>query len=206
MIAVVDYGVGNLYSLCCSLQKIGAACEVTRSEAVLARADGVILPGVGAFGDAMDKLRELGLDRTLRALAAQGKPILGICLGMQLLFGGSDEYGHHEGLGLINGWIKPMAPDIGGRKVPHMGWNSLHLVRPDDPLAQALREGDFVYYVHSYYACGCEEAWVAVSDYGVTIPGIVRLQNVWGAQFHPEKSGNVGLAMLASFVKEAGRC
>lgn len=202
MIAVVDYGVGNLYSLTCSLRHIGAQCTVTREKNALRAADRIILPGVGAFGDAAEKLHALRLDALLCDLAGQGKPLMGICLGMQLLFDKSYEYGEHAGLGLIPGEVRPLAPVLApGAKVPHMGWNSLHLNRPDDPLLAGVREGDFVYYVHSFYATGCGEALAASSDYGgVTVAGAVRRGSVCGTQFHPEKSGAVGLRILRAFA------
>ena len=201
MIAIVDYGVGNLYSLTCSLQHIGAECAVTRDEATLRAADRVILPGVGAFGDAADKLRQLKLDDLLRSLAAQGKPLMGVCLGMQLLFDEGLEYGVHRGLGLIHGRVVPLAPITQGLKVPHMGWNSLDIRKPEDPLMAGIQPGDFVYYVHSFYAAECESALVATSRYGAEVAGVVRNGNVCGTQFHPEKSGEVGLRILASFAK-----
>ena len=208
MIAVVDYGVGNLYSLNCSLRHIGVESVVTREEAVLRAADKIILPGVGAFGDAAAKLRELGLDTLLKELAAAGKPLMGICLGMQLLFDESHEYGCHQGLGLIPGKVMPLSPVLPeGMKVPHMGWNSLTFHQPEDALLTGIKEGAHVYYVHSFYATDCEEAWVATSEYGgVTVPGAVRCGNVCGTQFHPEKSGEIGLQMLASFAKEGSAC
>ena len=206
MIAIVDYGVGNLYSLTCSLAHIGAEAVVTREEAALRSAEKIILPGVGAFGDAADKLRALKLDGLLRQQAALGKPLLGVCLGMQLLFDQGFEYGVHEGLGLIRGRVVALAPQAQGLKVPHMGWNSLNLLKPADPLVQAIHQGDYVYYVHSYYAAGCEEALVATSDYGATVAGVVRSGNVCGTQFHPEKSGTVGLTILAAFAKGATTC
>ena len=206
MIAIVDYGVGNLYSLTCSLRHIGAEARVTRDEAELRAADRIILPGVGAFGDAADKLRALKLDTLLREQAGQGKPLMGVCLGMQLLFDRGLEYGVHEGLGLIRGQIVPLGPVAPGLKVPHMGWNSLDIVKPDDPLMQSVCPGDYVYYVHSYYAEGCGEALVATSRYGVDVAGVVRRGNVCGTQFHPEKSGEVGLSILAAFAKGAGAC
>ncbi len=203
MIAVVDYGVGNLYSLTCSLAHVGAESAVTREEAALRAAEKIILPGVGAFGDAADKLRTLKLDGLLKELAAAGKPLLGVCLGMQLLFEHSAEYGAHEGLGLIRGRIVPLAPVAGDRKVPHMGWNSLDIARPSDPLMAGIRPGDYVYFVHSFYAADCEPALVATADYGAKVAAVVRSGNVCGTQFHPEKSGEVGLRMLASFAKGA---
>ena len=205
MIAVVDYGVGNLFSLARSLEFVGADCAVTRDPEALRRADRIILPGVGAFGDAARRLRDLGLDALLQDQAALGKPLLGICLGMQLLLDVSYEYGEHPGLGLIPGAVKPLAPALApGAKVPHMGWNALRILG-GDPLLSGVRQGDSVYYVHSYYATGCEASLVAVSEHGgVEVPGVVRRGNVCGMQFHPEKSGAVGLGMLAAFAKEEG--
>jgi len=181
---------------------------VTREENDLKRAKRVILPGVGAFGDAAEKLRALRLDGLLRDMAGEGKPLMGICLGMQLLFDESFEYGRHQGLGLIQGEIRPLAPVLTqGSKIPHMGWNSLRFVQPADPLLLRVSAGAYVYYVHSFYAAACESALVAVSDYeGVQIPGVVRIGNVCGTQFHPEKSGEVGLNMLANFVREGTPC
>ncbi|MEG1890633.1 MAG: imidazole glycerol phosphate synthase subunit HisH [Clostridia bacterium] len=209
MVAVVDYGVGNLYSLLCSLRHIGAEAVVTCGEAELRAAERIILPGVGAFGDAAAKLRALGLDRLLRELAGLGKPLMGICLGMQLLFERGFEYGEHEGLGLIAGEVRPLAPQLApGAKTPHMGWNSLRLRRPQDALVSGVSQGAFVYYVHSFYATRCEAALVADSDAGgVLVPGIVRNGNVCGTQFHPEKSGETGLRIVSAFVKgEATAC
>ena len=206
MIAIVDYGVGNLYSLTCSLAHIGAEAVVTRDEKVLRSAEKIILPGVGAFGDAADKLRALKLDALLKDQAAQGKPLMGVCLGMQLLFDQGFEYGTHTGLGLISGQVVPLAPEARGLKVPHMGWNSLDIQKPDDPLMKNIRQGDYVYYVHSFYATGCEAALVATSRYGVAVAGVVRNGNVCGTQFHPEKSGEVGLSILAAFAKGDAPC
>ncbi|NLI23063.1 MAG: imidazole glycerol phosphate synthase subunit HisH [Clostridiales bacterium] len=206
MIAIVDYGVGNLYSLTCSLRHIGVEARVTRDEAELRAAERIILPGVGAFGDAAGQLRALKLDGLLRELAGRGKPLMGVCLGMQLLFDRGLEYGVHEGLGLIRGQIVPLGPIAPGLKVPHMGWNSLDILKPDDPLMRGVRPGDYVYYVHSYCAQGCGEALVAASQYGVAVAGVVRSGNVCGTQFHPEKSGEVGLAILAAFAKGAASC
>lgn len=205
MIAVIDYGVGNLYSLQCSLRHIGAESVVTRDAETIAHAERILLPGVGAFGDAAEKLRALRLDALLREQALLGKPLLGVCLGMQLLFDRSLEYGEHAGLGLIRGTVRPLPPGT-GRKVPHMGWNSLRLRQPDDPLLRSVRDGDFVYYVHSYYATDCAAAVVAESDYGVPVPGLVRNGAVCGAQFHPEKSGAVGLRILKAFAEEGDAC
>ena len=201
MIAIVDYGVGNLYSLTCSLGHIGAQCVVTRDEQTLRGAEKIILPGVGAFGDAADKLRALNLDGLLKQQAALGKPFLGVFLGMQLLFEQGFEYGTHQGLGLIRGKVIPLAPEAKGLKVPHMGWNSLNIAKPGDPLMTGIKQGDYVYFVHSFYAADCEDALVATADYGAKVAGVVRNGNVCGTQFHPEKSGEVGLKILASFAK-----
>lgn len=201
MTAVVDYGVGNLCSLLGSLRQIGEEAYVTADKAALLSADRIILPGVGAFGDAYAALEEKGLTDTLRQAAAQGTPLLGICLGMQLLFERSYEYGEHVGLGLIEGEIVPIRdrlPDQ--RKVPHMGWNSL-VFKKTSPLFAEIEEGTYVYYVHSFCASGCAEAVDAVSDYGCEIVGAVSKGNVFGMQFHPEKSGAQGLKMLSAFCR-----
>ena len=200
MIAIVDYGVGNLFSLSASLSHLGLESTITRDKKVIDCANSIILPGVGAFGDAADKLRDTGLFSFLQEQAGQGKPFLGICLGMQLLFDRSYEYGVHEGLGLIPGDICLFTEDLKtGLKVPHIGWNSLKLLREDDPLMKYSKTGDYVYFVHSYYAKFCEESLVAVAEYEVIVPGVVRKNNVWGTQFHPEKSGAAGLNMLRAF-------
>ena len=205
MIAVVDYGVGNLYSLNCSLRHIGVESVVTREEAVLRAADKIILPGVGAFGDAAAKLRELGLDTLLKELAAAGKPLMGICLGMQLLFEESHEYGCHKGLGLIPGQVVPMEGDIPEHlKIPHIGWNALHFINKDgqnNPLFKYINNNDCVYFVHSYYAKNCEDALIATTEYGKELTAAVAHNNIFGCQFHPEKSGNVGLNILRAFCE-----
>ena len=202
MIAVIDYGVGNLFSLRSSLAAIGAETVVTAEEAAICAADKIILPGVGAFGDAADKLRALGLDEILRQEAAEGKTILGICLGMQLLFESSEEYGLHEGLGLLKGRVVGMEgrlpPEL---KIPHIGWNALHFCR-EHPLLRHIREVDCVYFVHSFYAVDCEESLVATAEYGPELTAIVGKGNVMGCQFHPEKSGTVGLNILKAFCEE----
>ncbi len=203
MIAIIDYGVGNLYSLTCSLRHIGVEGVVTRDPGILRDADQIILPGVGAFGDAADKLRALRLDVLVKEQAALGKPLLGVCLGMQLLFDKGFEYGEHEGLGLIHGHVESMAPHVGDRKVPHMGWNSLDIKQPEDPLLRDVKQGDFVYFVHSFYAADCDQALVATAQYGIPLTAIVRSANVVGTQFHPEKSGEIGLKILAAFAKGA---
>ena len=200
MIAIVDYGVGNLFSLESSFAAIGAAVEVTSDPAVLGAADKIILPGVGAFGDAAEKLRNTGLDTVLKELTAAGKPLLGICLGMQLLFEKSFEYGEHDGLGLIPGKVQPIADVIPkDLKIPHIGWNALHFHK-ECPIFSDIREGDCVYFVHSYYAADCEDATVATAEYGSELTAAVARGNVYGCQFHPEKSGSVGLKILKAFA------
>jgi glutamine amidotransferase len=201
MIAIVDYGVGNLYSLQCSLRHIGEECAVTADPKALEAADGIILPGVGAFGDAIAKLRKDGLDQVVYKLAKSGKPLLGICLGMQLLYEASNEYGLHAGLGLVHGQVQSLEKALGKEKlkVPHMGWNDLAF-RKDSPLLKYSKEGDYVYYVHSFYAMATGET-VASSHYGaVELTGAVQCENVYGTQFHPEKSGSVGLNILRAFA------
>ena len=199
MIAIIDYGVGNLYSLSHSLSFLGIDNKVTRSREEILGADKIILPGVGAFGDARDKLRETGMDALVLQKARAGAPLLGICLGMQLLFEKSYEYGEHEGLGLLPGEICPLKPDISENlKVPHIGWNGLRILG-DSPLLKGIQEGDSVYYVHSFYAKFAGDAVKAVSEYSVDVPGLVQNGNVFGAQFHPEKSGPVGLNILRAF-------
>ena len=202
MIAVVDYGVGNLFSLCASLKKIGAEAIVTRDEDVLEKADKIILPGVGAFGDAMDKLTQTGLVPHLLRWAKEGKPLMGICLGMQLLFERSFEFGEKQGLGLIKGSVCDLSADIPSTlKVPHMGWNGLDIKNPDEPLLKYVKQGECVYYVHSFYAKDCTESIMASSEYHVQVPGVVRSGNVCGTQFHPEKSGETGLRILKAFAE-----
>ena len=201
MIAIVDYGVGNLFSLNSSLEMIGAESVVTADEAVLRSADKILLPGVGAFEDAARKLRESGLADLIKELAAEGKPLLGICLGMQMLFEKSYEYGEHEGLGLIPGNVRPIRDVIpADYKIPHIGWNGLHL-KQENPLFKYVKEGDCVYFVHSFYAADCEDNVVASAEYGAELTAAVARGNVYGCQFHPEKSGNVGLAILKAFAE-----
>lgn len=202
MIAIVNYGVGNLYSLKSSLEHVGVDCVVTDNPQVLKDAGGIILPGVGAFADAIGKLRRRGLDQVVYTQAKAGKPLLGICLGMQLLYEGSEEYGLHQGLGLIRGSVTSIAAALDGipLKVPHMGWNDLTF-QGESPLLRYSREGEYVYYVHSFYA-GVTADTVAYSRYGpVTVTGAVQCGNVFGTQFHPEKSGAVGLNMLRAFAE-----
>lgn len=201
MIAIVDYGVGNLFSLKSSLELIGADCTVTSEESVLRSADKILLPGVGAFEDAAKKLRDSGLSGVVRELAAAGKPLLGICLGMQLLFEKSYEYGEHDGLGLIPGSVRPIRDVIPERyKIPHIGWNALHF-RQDCPIFKYLSEGDCVYFVHSFYAADCEPYVTATAEYGAELTAAVANGNVYGCQFHPEKSGNTGLSILKAFAE-----
>ena len=202
MIAVIDYGVGNLFSLCSSLKAIGADARVTADPAQLRRAEKLILPGVGAFEDAAAKLRENGLDRLIREEVAAGKEILGICLGMQMLFEKSYEYGEHEGLGLLKGSVVGMEgrlpPEL---RIPHIGWNALRFYRPHR-LLRYINEGDCVYFVHSYYAEGCEDSLIASAEYGLELTAAVGKDNVMGCQFHPEKSGTVGLNILKAFCED----
>ena len=200
MIAIIDYGVGNLFSLSSSLRYLGLETEVTRDAEVLRRADRIILPGVGAFADAIAKLRSTGLVDTICEQAAAGKPLLGICLGMQLLFEKSYEYGEHEGLGLVPGQVVPLADKLpAGLKVPHIGWNRLQILKKEDPLFKYSGDEEYVYYVHSYYATDCAENTLAVSEYGIPVTGVVRAGSVIGTQFHPEKSGQGGLRLLRAF-------
>lgn len=201
MIAIIDYGVGNLFSLCSSLKSLGEEAVVTSRPEVIRDADRLILPGVGAFGDAAGKLRDSGLDRLLKEEAARGKALLGICLGMQLLFEKSMEYGEHEGLGLLKGRVVPMEGVIPSElKIPHIGWNGLHFSRPCR-LFRYLQEGDCVYFVHSYYAVDCDDSLVATAEYGAELTAAVARENVMGCQFHPEKSGRAGLAVLRAFCE-----
>ena len=200
MVAIVDYGVGNLFSLTCSLAAIGADVTVTADPKVLAAADQILLPGVGAFGDAAEKLRAGGLDQVLIRLAKQGKPLLGICLGMQLLFERSYEYGEHAGLGLIKGSVVGMEGKLpAGLKIPHIGWNALHMQK-ESPLLKNVKEGDCVYFVHSFYGEDCDGAVIATTEYGREMTAAVGYKNVFGCQFHPEKSGKVGLSILRAFL------
>jgi len=205
MIAIVDYGVGNLFSLRASFASIGADVTVSSDESVIRNADKIILPGVGAFEDAAKKLRASGLDKVVCEEAAKGKPVLGICLGMQLLFEKSFEYGEHEGLGLIKGNVCPISDVIPqGLKIPHIGWNALHFRGEKSPIFKYINEGDCVYFVHSYYAADCEDAVIATSEYGAELTAAVSSKNVFGCQFHPEKSGEVGLSILRAFVEMEG--
>ena len=204
MIAIIDYGVGNLFSLRSSLAAVGAQAVVTGDSAVIRAADKLILPGVGAFADAAALLRSTGLDKVVCQEAQSGKPLLGICLGMQLLFEKSLEYGRHHGLGLIPGTVAPIRDVIpAGYKVPHIGWNALHFPkdRPVHPLFSQIREGDCVYFVHSYYGANCTSSVIATAEYGPELTAAVARDNVMGVQFHPEKSGAVGLNILRAFCE-----
>ena len=202
MIAIVDYGIGNLFSLKSSFAKIGEDAVVTSDENVIRESDRIILPGVGAFEDAILKLRESGLDKVVIEETQRGKPLMGICLGMQLLFEKSYEYGEHIGLGLIKGEISPLFENITtDLKVPHMGWNKLSFVGEKDKIFKYINEGDSVYFVHSFHGTDCADSLIAVSEYGETITAAVRRGNICGCQFHPEKSGNVGLSILKAFCE-----
>ena len=199
MIAVIDYGVGNLFSLSSSLSAIGAESIVTSDEKVIRGADKIILPGVGAFSDAIKKLSSSGLDKVIVEEVKNGKKILGICLGMQMLFEYSYEYGKHKGLSLLSGSVTPMEGIIPSElKIPHIGWNSLTVYK-EHPIFKYVNDGDFVYFVHSYYASGCSDSLLATSEYGTPITAAVAKDNVAGMQFHPEKSGEVGLKILRAF-------
>ena len=202
MVAIIDYGVGNLFSLQSSFAAIGAEVTVTADKEVLEKADCIILPGVGAFEDAAKKLRSTGLDQTLKELAAKGKPLMGICLGMQLLFEKSYEYGCHEGLGLLKGSVRPIRDVIPqDHKTPHIGWNGL-IMKKESPLMKYIHQGDCVYFVHSYYLeAGEEEMVKATTEYGTLIHASVEKGNVFACQFHPEKSSNVGLQILKNFIE-----
>lgn len=205
MVAIIDYGVGNLFSLSSSLSAIGVKAQVTADPDVIRAASHVILPGVGAFGDAAAKLRASGLDRIVLEEAAKGKPVMGICLGMQLLFDKSFEYGEHAGLSLIKGEIRPIADVIPeDLKIPHIGWNALSFGEKKHPLFKYLHEGDCVYFVHSYYGANCEESVIATAEYGVPLTAAVADKNVMGCQFHPEKSGKAGLSILRAFCEMEG--
>ena len=201
MIAIVDYGVGNLFSLRSSFAALGADARVTGQAQAIRDAEKVILPGVGAFGDAAKKLSDTGLWEVVTGEARKGKPLLGICLGMQLLLDRSLEYGEHEGLSLIPGTVRPIADVIpAGLKIPHIGWNALSFPR-ENPLFREVAEGDCVYFVHSYYAAECEPYVIARCEYGAPLTAAVGRDNVLGCQFHPEKSGDVGLRILKAFCQ-----
>ena len=204
MIAIIDYGVGNLFSLSSSLASLDIETVVTDDESVIRAADKIILPGVGAFRDASEKFAEKGFDKLLRELAAEGKPIMGICLGMQLLFDESYEFGRYKGLGLIRGSVKPIADVIpADLKIPHIGWNGLNFPenKEKNEIFKYINEGDCVYFVHSFYATDCDESVIATTSYGAPLTAAVASGNVYGCQFHPEKSGNVGLSIIKAFAE-----
>lgn len=209
MIAIIDYGVGNLFSLKSSFAAIGYEATVTRDPEVIAKADRLILPGVGAFEDAAKKLRESGMEEVVLREAKAGKPLLGICLGMQMLFERSYEYGEHQGLGLIRGAVRPIKEAHEGAgvalKIPQIGWNALDFGGKTSPLWKYIKEGDYVYFVHSYYGADCDDSVIATTEYGVPLTAAVSCGNVYGTQFHPEKSGNVGLAILRAFCEIGGQ-
>ena len=207
MIAIVDYGVGNLYSLKSSFAQLGIPTIVTRDKKEIENSDKIILPGVGAFRDAAASLSGYGLDTLMREEAAKGKPILGICLGMQMLFDRSYEYGEYEGLGLLRGNVRPLSGAIPQNlKIPHIGWNALHFPKDKEksPLFKDVSEGECVYFVHSYYAADCEDSVIATTEYGAEITAAAGKNNVFGCQFHPEKSGEVGMKILRAFYEYKG--
>ena len=202
MVAIIDYGVGNLFSLASSFRAIGAEATVTSDPEVIRSADRILLPGVGAFEDAAAKLSSSGLGALLCEQAAKGKPVLGICLGMQLLFEKSFEYGEHRGLGLIKGEVRAISDVIPtDYKIPHIGWNALSFRKEKHELFKYLNEGDFVYFVHSFYGADCDESVIATAEYGAPLTAAVASGNVVGCQFHPEKSGSVGLNILRAFLE-----
>ncbi len=202
MIAIIDYGVGNLFSLKSSFNAIGADVIVTDSEEIIRSADKIILPGVGAFSDAIAKLRATGLDKVLVDEAKKGKPVMGICLGMQMLFEKSYEYGEYDGLGLLKGNVVGMQGVLPEElKIPHIGWNALHFTQKDCPLFKFIKENDCVYFVHSYFAEDCDESVAATTEYGKELTAAVAYKNIYGCQFHPEKSGDVGLNILRAFCE-----
>ena len=199
MIAIIDYGAGNLFSIQSSLTYLNIAAVITRDPKLIASADRIIVPGVGAFKDAAALIREAAMDGVIKSQAELGKPVLGICLGMQLLFEGSLEHGEHQGLGLLPGWVTPLADALTETaKVPHMGWNKL-TIRQSHPLLKYTHDGEYVYYVHSYFA-SLGNCTAAVTEHGgVWISGVVGQNNICGCQFHPEKSGDSGLRILKAF-------
>ena len=201
MIAIIDYGVGNLFSLTSSFKYVGADVTVTSDPEEIKKADKIILPGVGAFGDAIKKLKDTGLDKIVIEEANNGKPLMGICLGMQLLFEKSYEYGEHNGLGLLKGSVVPMENYIDkSLKIPHIGWNALS-IKKESQLFKYLKNGDHVYFVHSYFAKDCDESLLATTEYGKELTAAVAYKNIYGCQFHPEKSGDIGLKILKAFCE-----
>ena len=201
MIAIVDYGVGNLFSLQSSFAKVGAETALTSDEKIIRNADKILLPGVGAFADAAKKLKDSGLGELLIEEAKRGKYLMGVCLGMQMLFEKSYEYGEHDGLGLIKGKVTPLKGYVEeGLKIPHIGWNALR-VQKESPLLKYCKDGDYVYFVHSYHATDCADSVIATAEYGKALTAAVAQENVMGCQFHPEKSGDVGLKILRAFCE-----
>lgn len=199
MIAIIDYGVGNLFSLTSSFKAIGYEAIITSSKEEILKADHVVLPGVGAFKDAKDKLKSSGMEDAVREVVKKGTPILGICLGMQLLFDKSYEFGEHDGLGLISGKVIPIASVVSSEyKIPQIGWNALNF-KNETKLFKYIKNGDYVYFVHSYFASECEENTTSTCEYGANLTASVEKGNVYGCQFHPEKSGDVGLKILRAF-------
>ena len=202
MIAIIDYGVGNLFSLKSSFLRVGAETVVTSDPDVIAEAEKIILPGVGAFGDAIEKLRQSGLDKVVLEEVKKGKKLMGICLGMQLLFERGLEYGAHEGLGLLKGSVIPMKGEIPEElMIPHIGWNALIMKNEGHPLFKYIKNGDCVYFVHSFFADGCCDSLIATAEYGRELTAAVAKDNVAGMQFHPEKSGDVGINILKAFCE-----
>ena len=202
MIAIIDYGVGNLFSLKSSFLRVGAETVVTSDPNVIAEAEKIILPGVGAFGDAIEKLRQSGLDKVVLEEVKKGKKLMGICLGMQLLFERGLEYGAHEGLGLLKGSVIPMKGEIPEElMIPHIGWNALIMKNEGHPLFKYIKNGDCVYFVHSFFADGCCDSLIATAEYGRELTAAVAKDNVAGMQFHPEKSGDVGINILKAFCE-----
>lgn len=201
MIAIIDYGVGNLFSLASSFKALGYETVVTGDAEVIRKADKLVLPGVGAFADAIKKLKDSSLDKVVIEQAQKGKYLLGICLGMQMLFEKSFEYGEHDGLGLIKGQVVSMSDSLDkSLKIPHIGWNGLNF-KKESPLFKYIKDGDCVYFVHSYYAQNCEQSLIATTEYGKELTAAVSDKNIFGCQFHPEKSGNVGLNILKAFCE-----
>ncbi len=201
MVGIIDYGVGNLFSLKSSFAYIGVDAEIVNDEKSIARCDRIILPGVGAFGDAAKALRNTGLDETVKKIANEGTPLMGICLGMQLLFEKGYEFGEYDGLGLIPGKVVSIEPLVKGNKIPHIGWNELIMTENKGGIYKYTDNGEFVYFVHSFHAECPEEYITAKTEYGGILTASVQNKNVMGAQYHPEKSGEAGLMILKSFCE-----
>lgn len=202
MVVIIDYGVGNLFSLVSSFKSIGVDAIVSGDKEVILKADKIILPGVGAFGDASNKLFSSGLADVVIDMAKKGVLLMGICLGMQLLFDKSYEYGEHKGLGLIKGEVMPISDVIPkDLKIPHIGWNALNFNGDKNEIFKYLNDGDYVYFVHSFYGANCLDSVIATTEYGAPLTAAVAYKNVYGCQFHPEKSGNVGLKILKAFCE-----